>query len=105
LDRHRFWSDEPALTLALAVDPTTCVTLHARNVTDVLKTASAAQSWMATNSGIPRKDCPQKHALARSAERYANIREDFVRAQTFARKDRHGLPLTWDRERVCRRDG
>ena len=35
----------------------------------------------------------------------ANIREDFVRAQTFARKDRHGLPLTWDRERVCRRDG
>jgi hypothetical protein len=37
--------------------------------------------------------------------RYANIGKDFVRGQTFARKDRHGLLLTWDRERVCRRDG
>jgi hypothetical protein len=27
----------------------------------------------------------------------ANIREDFVRAQTFARKDRHGLLVTWNR--------
>src|ERR1700680_645096 len=27
----------------------------------------------------------------------ANIREDFVRAPTFARKDRHGLLLTWNR--------
>jgi hypothetical protein len=27
----------------------------------------------------------------------AHTREDFVRAETFARKDRHGLPLAWNR--------
>src|ERR1700732_1752832 len=27
----------------------------------------------------------------------ANTREDFVRAQTFAREDRHGLLVTWNR--------